>query len=600
MPSRGQQLGKLLNTSGDIVETSLPPKIETFSQSVSETGKIEATALGDDVSTIEQVSDIDALSATGNTVGDQRVVGNTLYIWNGVGWYRIALINETPTWDSGGQPNTTYELDSNQNPTVITLAATDPEGFPINYSYITSGQMDSMATISQDSSVFTITPIVQDSFNDGLEFTGSITFRASDGVNIIPSVSSFTLSFVSLSWSNVTQEAKIQASDPEADDEFGYSVSISSDGNTAIVGARYKDWLSYGDSGAAYIFTRSGTTWSQEAKIEASDRQTYDFFGYSVAISSDGNTAIVGAYGEDTSGTNAGSAYIFTRSGTTWSQEAKIQASDAQANDQFGYSVSISSDGNTAIVSALFEATGGTYAGAAYVFTRSGTTWSQEAKLMSSDIQANDYFGESVGISSDGNTAIVGAFTEDTNGSNAGSVYIFTRSGTTWSQQAKIQASDAEENDSLGKAVALSSDGNTAIVGAMGEDTTASNAGSAYIFTRSGTTWSQQAKIQASDAQANDNFGSTVSISSDGNTAIVGSRYGDTTTAANTGSAYIFTRSGSTWSQEAKIQASDAQASDLFGWSASISGDGNTAIVGAYKEDTTASGAGSAYIFVAG
>jgi hypothetical protein len=151
--------------------------------------------LGSDISTIEQVATTAQLSDTGNSVGDQRVVGNNLFIWNGSGWFRIALINETPTWDSGGQPNGTYELDSNQNPTVITLAATDPDGLDINYSYVTSGQMDSMATISQDSSIFTITPVIQDSFNAGQDFTGSITFRASDGVNILPQVSSFTLSF---------------------------------------------------------------------------------------------------------------------------------------------------------------------------------------------------------------------------------------------------------------------------------------------------------------------------------------------------------------------------------------------------------------------
>jgi hypothetical protein len=200
MPSRGQQLGKLLNSSGDIVETSLPPKIETFSQSVSNSGKIEASALGDDVSTIEQVSDTNSLSASGNTVGDQRVVGNALYIWNGSGWYRIALINESPTWDSGGQPSTSYILDADspQDATVITLAASDPDGLPIQYSYVTGGSMDSMATIIQDSSVFTITPKTVEQVGEGVELTGSITFRASDGVNILPQVSSFTLNFISV------------------------------------------------------------------------------------------------------------------------------------------------------------------------------------------------------------------------------------------------------------------------------------------------------------------------------------------------------------------------------------------------------------------
>ena len=152
--------------------------------------------LGSDISTIEQVATTAQLSDTGNSVGDQRVVGNNLYIWNGSGWFRIALINETPTWDSSGQPNSSYDLssDSPQTATTITLAATDPDGLPINYSYVTGGSMDSIATVSQDSSVFTITPKTKTQAPDG--GTGSITFRASDGINILPQVSSFTLTFI--------------------------------------------------------------------------------------------------------------------------------------------------------------------------------------------------------------------------------------------------------------------------------------------------------------------------------------------------------------------------------------------------------------------
>ena len=599
MPSRGQQLGKLLNPTGDIVETSLPPKIETFSQSVSNTGKIEKAALGNDVSTIEQVSDISLLTASGNTVGDQRVVGNNLYIWNGSGWFRIALINETPTWDLGGQPNATYDLssDSPQTATTITLAATDPDGLPINYNYVTGGSMDSIATISQDSSVFTITPKTEVQAPDG--GTGTITFRASDGVNILPAVSSFTLTF-SVDWSSSTQQAMIKASDAFTGDYFGYSVSLSNDGNTAIVGAIYEDLGSANsNAGSAYIFTRSGSTWSQEAKIEASDAQADDSFGYSVSLSNDGNTAIVGAYLEDTGGTGVGAAYIFTRSGTTWSQEAKIQSSDIAAYDYFGYSVSLSNDGNTAIIGAVYEETGGTNTGAAYIFTRSGSTWSQEAKIEAADKQSHDNFGCSVSISSDGDTAIIGAwgswYTPD-GANNAGSAYIFTRSGTSWSQQAKMQASDAAFEDRFGSVVSISSDGNTAIIGAMYEDTSGSNAGSAYIFTRSGSTWSQEAKIQASDKQSGDNFGHSVSISNDGNTAIVGAIYEDTT-ASDAGSAYIFTRSGTSWSQQVKIQASNANGSDYFGGSVSISNDGNTAIVGAYQQTGNE---GAAYIFIPG
>ena len=178
----------------------MPSKSRLFSQLIASSGQIKANRLSDDISTIEQVTSTEDLTAVGNTVGDQRVINNNLYIWNGSGWYRIALINASPTWDSGGQPEATYILDADspQDATVITLAASDPDGLPISYNYITSGQMDSMATISQDSSVFTITPKTVSEVGEGAELTGSITFRASDGINILPQASSFTLNFISI------------------------------------------------------------------------------------------------------------------------------------------------------------------------------------------------------------------------------------------------------------------------------------------------------------------------------------------------------------------------------------------------------------------
>jgi hypothetical protein len=517
---------------------------------------------------------------------------NRLYLWSGAGWYNIALINTAPTITTGGDAS--YALASDGTATVITLEANDPEGIPITWSYaVTAGSLASAATVSQADNVFTITPSTTEA--DAGEF--SLTFTASDGVNIATSASAFTLAFAG-DWTLAAQQAKIQSSDIEALDNFGKSVSISGDGNTAIVGAQKED-TGNTDVGAAYIFTRSGSTWTEQAKIQASDKEAYDYFGDSVSISSDGNTAVVGANGEDTGGTNAGAAYIFTRSGSTWTQQAKIQSSDIEASDTFGPSVSLSDDGNTVIVGAWQEDTGASNAGAAYIFTRSGSTWTQQAKIQASDPQVADYFGYSVSISGDGNTAVVGAHYEDTGTTNAGSAYIFTRSGTTWSQEAMIQASDIGGGDQFGKSVSISSDSNTAIVGAQNEDTGASNAGAAYIFTRSGSTWTQQAKIQASDKEASDYFGENVSISGDGNTVIAGARFEDTG-ASDAGAAYIFTRSGSTWTQQAKIQSSDIEATDYFGYSVSISGDGNTVIAGSHYEDTGGSLAGSAYIFVAG
>ena len=234
------------------------------------------------------------------------------------------------------------------------------------------------------------------------------------------------------------KQQKILASDKQVGDEFGVRVSLS--GDYAIVGAYREDAgiSNISNAGAAYIFKRDTTTdsWSQQKKILANDKQANDWFGNSVSIS--GDYAIVGAYGEDEGGSNAGAAYIFKRSGITWSQQAKILATDKAANDQFGNSVSIS--GDYAIVGAYQEDEGGSNAGAAYIFKRSGITWSQQAKILATDKQANDWFGNSVALS--GDYAIVGAYQEDEGGSYAGAAYIFKRSGITWSQQAKILATD--------------------------------------------------------------------------------------------------------------------------------------------------------------
>ena len=371
--------------------------------------------------------------------------------------------------------------------------------------------------------------------------------------------------------------AKITASDAAANDHFGWSVSLSADGSTALVGAAGKS--SY--TGAAYIFTRSGSTWTQQSKITASDAATNDQFGRSVSLSADGSTALVGAPNKS----STGAAYVFTRSGSTWTQQAKITASDAAANDVSGWSVSLSADGSTALVGAFNKSS---QAGAAYIFTRSGSTWTQQAKITASDAATGDYFGYSVSLSADGSTALVGAYQKS---SDTGAAYIFTRSGSTWTQQAKLTASDTAVSDYFGWSVSLSADGSTALVGAAYKS---SYTGAAYIFTRSGSTWTQQSKITASDAAADDLFGWSVSLSADGSTALVGAH----NKSSGTGATYIFTRSGSTWTQQAKITASDAATGDYFGVSVSLSADGSTALVGAYQEDPgNISNAGSAYFY---
>jgi len=390
-----------------------------------------------------------------------------------------------------------------------------------------------------------------------------------------------------------TEDAKLTASDAAASNRFGFSVSIS--GDTAIVGA-FGDDDAGSFSGSAYVFEKDSVTgiWNQVAKLTASDAAADDRFGVSVSIS--GDTAIVGAFGDDDAGSFSGSAYVFEKDSVTgiWNQVAKLTASDAAAFDSFGFSVSIS--GDTAIVSAdldddacLPTINQSCNSGSAYVFTRSGTTWTQQAKLTASDAAAGDLFGFSVSISRD--TAIVGSRFNDDVPNNSGSAYVFTRSGTTWTQQAKLTASDAAAEDNFGVSVSIL--GDTAIVGAAFNDDVPNNSGSAYVFTRSGTTWTQQAKLIASDAAAGDQFSFSVSISVDA--AIVGAAFNDDA-GTSSGSAYVFTRSGTIWTQQAKLTSSDAAAFDEFGVSVSISGD--TAIVGAIFDDHAGRASGSAYVFL--
>jgi hypothetical protein len=397
-----------------------------------------------------------------------------------------------------------------------------------------------------------------------------------------------------------TEQAKLVASDGAASDQFGWSVSISADGAYAVIGA-YADDAGATNQGSAYIFVRSGTSWTQQAKLVASDGAANDLFGLSVSISADGAYAVIGAYTDDAGATNQGSAYIFVRSGTSWTQQAKLVASDGAADDRFGCSVSISADGAYAAIGAFADDAGANSdQGSAYIFVRSGTSWTQQAKLVASDGAAGDYFGWSVSISGDGAYAVIGARVDDV-GANTdqGSAYIFVRSGTSWTQQAKLVASDGAAGDQFGCSVSISADGAYAAIGAFADDAGAnSDQGSAYIFVRSGTSWTQQAKLVASDGAAGDYFGWSVSISGDGAYAVIGAYVDAIGANSNQGSAYIFVRSGASWTQQAKLVASDGAASDYFGYSVSISADGAYAVIGAYDDDAGANtNQGSAYIF---
>jgi hypothetical protein len=394
-----------------------------------------------------------------------------------------------------------------------------------------------------------------------------------------------------VSSANIQENTKLIASDGAAGDYFGWSVSISND--YAIIGAYGDDIGSATNQGSAYIYVRNGTSWTQQAKLIASDGLANDMFGSSVAI--DGDYAIVGAYGDDVSvNTGQGSAYIYVRNGANWIQEAKLTASDGSVNDQFGISVAI--DGDYAIVGAyLDDVSANTGQGSAYVFIRSGSSWTQQAKLTASDGSADDSFGYSVSIS--GAYAIVGAYLDDV-GANTGqgSAYVFIRSGSSWIQQAKLNAIGGGGGDYFGRSVSI--DDNYAIIGAMFTQLGGvTEVGAAYIFVRSGTSWAQQATLVASDRQAGDRFGASVSIR--GIYAIVSLPFSSSCFDCR-GSAYIFERSGTSWIQQAKLNPSDGiDGTGLeppsFGYSVSISDE--YAIVGAYGRDgVLKADQGAAYI----
>ncbi len=384
--------------------------------------------------------------------------------------------------------------------------------------------------------------------------------------------------------------AKLTASDAAAEDDLGFSVAI--DGDTIVVGATGDDGPAGADQGAAYVFVREGTTWSEQQKLTASDAASEDSIGYSVAV--DGDTVVVAHPHNEPAGALSGSVYVFVRDGKTWTQQQELTASDTQADDRFGISVAVGDD--TVVVGALYsDGPAGARQGAAYVFVRTGASWVEQQKLTASDASADDHLGVDVAV--DGETVVAGASGDNgPGGGSVGSAYVFVRTGTAWTQQQKLTASDAYDNDVFGSCVSI--DGNTVVVGAPFDDGPAGHwQGSAYVFVRDGTTWTQQQKLTASDGAINDFFGHDVSVN--GDTAIIGPWVEDGPAGIDRGSAYVFVCTGTIWYQLQKLTASDPGESDYFGHSVAI--DGDTVVAGAPGDSGPAGNdQGSAYAFVAG
>jgi hypothetical protein len=412
-------------------------------------------------------------------------------------------------------------------------------------------------------------------------------------------------------------QAYLKASNAETLDQFGNLVALSADGNTLAVAAYFEDGGATGpggnqadnsvpQSGAVYVFTRNGTSWSQQAYLKASnvgEPDDGDTFGFALDLSADGNTLAVGAPSED-SGANqingdqtdnsaigAGAAYVFTRTGGAWTQQAYMKAANAHGGMLFGYSVGLSADGGTLAVGAYDErgcsnTVNGSYemncggTGAAYVFTRNGTDWSQEAYLKAREQDRGDSMGGWLAISDDGRTVAVGAHDEDSltigvdavesghsgrvgsdDDNSSGAAYAFELGEGGWSQQASFKASNTGRQDWFGSRFAISGDGNALAVSSPNEDSAATGingnqddesaleAGAVYLFERSDGVWTHQAYVKSSNTDEFDEFGSSVAISGDGRMMAVGARFEDSSgndqadnSLIDAGAVYVFTR----------------------------------------------------------
>jgi FG-GAP repeat/Divergent InlB B-repeat domain len=466
------------------------------------------------------------------------------------------------------------------------------------------------------------------------------------------------------------QQAYAKASNAQAGDGALMNVALS--GDTLVVGMSNESSNATGvngnqadnsalNSGAVYVFTRIGSVWSQQAYLKASNTEGADQFGYSVAI--DGDTLVVGTGSEDSNATGvngnqadnstsgSGAAYVFTRVGGTWTQQAYLKASNTGTDDDFGLSVAVS--GDTIVVGARGEASSArgvngnqadnsaSLSGAAYVFTRANGVWTQQAYLKASNADAGDIFGESVAIA--GDTIAVAARFESSsatgvngnqadNGANrSGAVYVFVRSGGAWTQQAYLKASNTDAGDEFGYGLALSADtlavaarlesSNARGVNGNQADNSAAGSGAVYVFARSNGVWSQQAYLKASNSDAGDTFGNEGhGVALWGDTLVVGAMREDSGAAGvngnqadnssnGSGAAYVFKRTAGVWSQSAYLKASNTGVVDGFGWAVAVSGDtvvvaapgeaSNATGVNGNQADNSAFSSGAAYVFVA-
>lgn len=383
-----------------------------------------------------------------------------------------------------------------------------------------------------------------------------------------------------------TEVQKLLSNAPTAVEWFGNDVCISGDGQTLAV----NNYQGNAGKGAVSIFTKVNGSWVFQQQLVDSSGSYADDFGASISLSNDGNTLVTGSRCWNAS---TGKAMIFTRSGSTWTLQATFMASDPAEGKSFGWSVDISADGNTAVVSA--PSVGSITAGAAYIFTRSGSTWTQQTKLTPASSVIGDTFGISVSISDDGNTVVIGGGRLSTELNTHSKAIVFTRATGVWTRRTVLMPGDNPVNSNFGEFVYISGDGMTICVSAR---QVLSSKGAAYVFTRSVEAWSEQAKLTASDeGQYTNRFFGIPALSFDGDVLLIGA-HADSDLFTDSGAAYVFTRTGTVWTEQEKLKASDASETSYFAWAVDISSDGLTGVFGSTLDSSEGVyRAGSVYMF---
>jgi len=390
-------------------------------------------------------------------------------------------------------------------------------------------------------------------------------------------------------------DIKITSADGANSDNFGYSTAISADGTMVIIGAYAADVGSNINQGAAYVFTRTAGVWSFTQKITASDGAASDRLGSSIDISSDGTTAIIGAEGGNG---GAGAAYVYTLSGGIWGDEVRLVASDPVVNNAFGVSVSISSNGDTVLIGAYAR---NSITGAAYAFVRSTGVWSQQQILVASDAATGDQFGYCVALSADGNVGVVGALGNDiAANADQGAAYVFTRTGSVWTEDHLLTASDGQATDYFGVSCAISDDASVIAIGCWNDTYLGiSNHGSIYVYHYNGSSYTHRSPLYPSTpANTTKSFGNKVSISGDGKIIAACCEGKKVHGVSDAGAVVLFNYFSGDWRESQIIIAGDYAGGDFFGASATLSKDGNTLVVGAKSDDIdTIINQGSAYIY---